>query len=96
MVSIYNLENAGRKLKPYHLVCLQECGSTNDSGEKGNKLPEQILFNFLPLFSTLYLPEFGKLYAYFPLGMGPNFYPIPQKNLWDMPPLSILNLGLKR
>ena len=21
MVSIYNLENAGRKLKPYHLIC---------------------------------------------------------------------------
>ena len=53
MVSIYNLENAGRKLKPYHLVCLQEYGSTIDSGEKGYKLLEQILFNFLPLFSTL-------------------------------------------
>ena len=54
MVSIYNLENAGRKLKPYHPVCQQESGSTIDSGEKGYKLPEQILFNFLPLFSTLY------------------------------------------
>ena len=53
MVSIYNLENAGRKLKHYHLVCQQECGSKIDTGEKGYKLPEQNLFNFLPLFSTL-------------------------------------------
>ena len=28
--------------------------STIDPGEKGYKLSEQILFNFLPLFSTLY------------------------------------------
>ena len=25
-----------------------------DSGKKGNKLPEQNMFNFLPLFSTLF------------------------------------------
>ena len=61
MVSIYNLENAGRKLKPYHIACKQECGSTIDSREKGYKLPEQILFNFLPLFSTLKKCWFSEL-----------------------------------
>ena len=52
MVSIYNLENAGKKLKPYQFVVARMC-STIDSGEKGYKLLEQILFNFLVLFSTL-------------------------------------------
>ena len=56
MVSIYNFENTERKLKPDHLICcinvfIEEAGffSMNDSGEKGYKLTEQILFNFLPL-----------------------------------------------
>ena len=31
--------------------------STTDSAEKGYKLPEQILFNFLVLFSTLEYAE---------------------------------------
>ena len=56
IVSIYNLENAGRKLKPY-LICFSFVEaitfSTIDSGEKGYKLPEQILFNSLALFPTL-------------------------------------------
>ena len=56
MVSINNFENTGRKLKPDHLICciyvfIKEAGffSINDPGEKGNKLTEQILINFLPL-----------------------------------------------
>ena len=56
MVSIYNFENTWRKLKPDHLICcinvfIEEAGifSMNDPGEKGYKLTEQILFNFLPL-----------------------------------------------
>ena len=56
MVSISNFENTGRKLKPDHLICcinvfIEEAGifSMNDSGEKGYKLTEQILFNFLAL-----------------------------------------------
>ena len=42
MVSIYNFENTGRKLKPDHLICcinifIEEAGffSMNDSGERG-------------------------------------------------------------
>ena len=60
MVSIYNFENTWRKLKPGHLICcinvfIEEAGvcSMNDSGEKGYKLTEQILFNFLVLCSPL-------------------------------------------
>ena len=56
MVSIYNFENTGRKLKPNHLICcinvfIEEgrIFSMNDTGEKGNKLTEQIVFNFLAL-----------------------------------------------
>ena len=56
MVSTYNFENTGRKLKPDHLICcinvsLEEAGifSMNDPEEKGYKLTEQILFNFLAL-----------------------------------------------
>ena len=56
MVSIYNFENTGRNLKPDHLICcinvfIEEAVilSMNDSGEKGYKLIEQILFNFLAL-----------------------------------------------
>ena len=56
-----NFENTGRKLKPDHLICciyvfIEEAGicSTNDSGEKGYKVTEQILFNCLALCSPLY------------------------------------------
>ena len=63
MVSIYNFENTGRELKPDHLICcinvfIEEAGffSMNDSGEKGCKLTEQILFNFLALLTRLYWP----------------------------------------
>ena len=57
MVSIYNFDNTGRKLKPDHLILcinvfIEEAGiffSMNDSGEKGYMLTEQILFNFLAL-----------------------------------------------
>ena len=52
MVSIYNLENAGRKLKPASFVGARMC-SMIDSGEKGYKLLEQILFNSLVLYLTL-------------------------------------------
>ena len=56
MVSIYNFENTGRKLKPDHCICcinvfIEEAVffSMNDSREKGYKLTQQILFNFLAL-----------------------------------------------
>ena len=54
MISIYNLETAGRKLKPNLLsfVVARMC-SMVDSREKGYKLPEQILFNSLALYLTL-------------------------------------------
>ena len=62
MVSIYNFENTGRKLKPDHLPCcinvfIEEAGFffMNDSGEKGYKLTEQIVFNFLALYSSLHI-----------------------------------------
>ena len=62
MVSIYNFENTGRKLKPDHLICcinvfIEKTGifSMNDPGEKGHKLNEQILFNFLVVCSPLCL-----------------------------------------
>ena len=56
-VSIYNLENAGRKIETLSpnllsFVVSIMC-SIIESGEKGYKLPEQILFNFLALFPTL-------------------------------------------
>ena len=61
MVSIYNFDNTGRKLKSDHLICcinvfIEEAGffSMKDSGEKWYKLTEQILFNFQALFSALY------------------------------------------
>ena len=50
-ISTINLENAGRKLKPYVDLVARMC-STIDSGENGYKLFEQILFNFLVLFPT--------------------------------------------
>ena len=56
MVSIYNFENTGRKLKHDHLICCinvfiegEGFFSMNGSGEKGYTLTEQILFNFLAL-----------------------------------------------
>ena len=60
MVSIYNFENTGIKLEPGHLiycinVLIEEVGicSMIDSGENGYTLTEQILFNFLSLYSPL-------------------------------------------
>ena len=60
MVSIYNFENTWSKLKPDHINCcinvfIEEAGicSMIDIGEKGNKLTEKILFNFLFLYSPL-------------------------------------------
>ena len=35
MVSIYKFENAGRKLKPYHPVCKQECVPRLTPGKRG-------------------------------------------------------------
>ena len=56
MVSIYNLKGweKSETLSPNLLsfVVARMC-STNDSREKGYKLLEQILFNFLVLFPTL-------------------------------------------
>ena len=56
MVSIYNFENTGRKLKPDHLICCinvfieeERNFSMNDTGEKGYNLTEQIVFNYLAL-----------------------------------------------
>ena len=56
MVSIYNFENTGRKLKPDNLICcinvfIEEVGnlSMNDTGEKGYNSSKQIVFNFLAL-----------------------------------------------
>ena len=58
MVRIYNYEKTGRKLKPYQLICCinvfigkAKICSMNDSGDKGSKLTEQILFNSLVLYS---------------------------------------------
>ena len=57
MVSIYNLENAGRKLKlSASFVGARMC-SIIDSGEKGYKLPEQIMFNSVVLYLTLLSTE---------------------------------------
>ena len=57
MVSIYNLEKCWEKIETLSpnllsFVVARMC-STTDSGEKGYKLLEQILFNFLVLFPTL-------------------------------------------
>ena len=60
MVSIYNFENTGCKLKPDHFICcinvlIEEADifSMIDTGEKGEQVTEQIVFNFLPLYSPL-------------------------------------------